>query len=137
MASFIFVNQYLLLSDSEWYLSTFVNKNLLLSRSGDCHLSSASVCLWGQSCLTCQVIIMRALQEVAYGWRNHLHDVLCPAYCGKICTAAHCAVEARHPVPGSSSCMKPNMAVVTLLLKHPVLTVSSYEVAIAAFWVKL
>ena len=33
--------------------------------------------------------------------------------------------------------MKPNMAVVTLLLKHPVLTISSYEVAIAAFWVKL
>ena len=70
MASFIFINQYLLLSDSVWHLSTFVNKNLLLSRSGGCHLSSACVCLWGQSCLICQVSFMRALQEVAYGYRT-------------------------------------------------------------------
>ncbi len=49
----IFVIKHLLLPDNEWHLSTVVNKSLLFSYNGDCHLSSTNVCLWGKSCLIC------------------------------------------------------------------------------------
>lgn len=52
-----------------------------------------------------------------------------------ISTAVHCVFEARYP--DSSSALETDMALVTLLLKQPVLKISSCEVAITASWVKL